>query len=156
MASLPGLVGEIFLRVPMLPQDERVAPIGRLYQDPNTRSPAGLLVDLEDRQLSLDIVQALKNHAGGIGKVTWVTGDGFRRGRRGAGRHESRQCRARRCHRTLRATHMHVSTTRISTNRTRPEASQAARAIHHQLRTTTKDPFSDLRCALSRKTGLGR
>ena len=63
LASLPGPVGETFLWVLMLPQDERAGLIGRLHEDPKTQSLAELLIDLEeDRQLGLDFAQALNEH----------------------------------------------------------------------------------------------
>ena len=46
----------------MLPQDKRPELIGRLHEDPRSRTFAELLIDLEeDRQLALDFAQALKD-----------------------------------------------------------------------------------------------
>ena len=45
----------------LLPQDKRPELIGRLHEDPRSRTFAELLIDLEeDRQVALDIAQALK------------------------------------------------------------------------------------------------
>jgi hypothetical protein len=46
----------------MAPTEDRAALIGRLHADPDTQNFAGFPTDLEeDRQLALDLAQALKD-----------------------------------------------------------------------------------------------
>jgi hypothetical protein len=59
--AYPPRTRKALLRVIMAPQDQRAEAIGRLYEQPNGREAAELLIDLEeDRRTALIVADVLK------------------------------------------------------------------------------------------------